>query len=53
MVVRSWPRPVELLAYLPNVERIDSHTMGFIGEDKTEISGFLEGALGYSVDLQP
>ncbi|HUD97252.1 MAG TPA: M55 family metallopeptidase [Woeseiaceae bacterium] len=53
MVVRSWPRPVELLAYLPNVERIDSHTMGFIGEDKTEISGFLEVALGYSVDLQP
>jgi D-amino peptidase len=46
-------RPVELLAYLPNVERINSHTMGFIGEDITEISGFLSVALGYSVDLQP
>jgi D-amino peptidase len=46
-------RPVELLAYLPNVERINSHTLGFNGEDMTEISGFLSVALGYSVDLQP
>jgi D-amino peptidase len=46
-------RPVELLAYLPNVERIDSHTVKFIAQDMTEVSGFLSVALGYSVDLQP
>jgi D-amino peptidase len=46
-------RPVELLAYLPNVERVNSHTVRFIGEDVVEIARFLEVALGYSVDLQP
>ena len=46
-------RPVELLAYLPGVERVNSHTVGFVGEDITEISRFLSVALGYSVDLQP
>lgn len=46
-------RPVELLAYLPGVERVNSHTVGFVAEDITGISRFLSVALGYSVDLQP
>lgn len=46
-------RPVELLAYLPNVERVNSHTVGFEGRDILEIARFLRVALGYSVDLQP
>ena len=46
-------RPVELLSYLPGVERINSHTIGFVGEDMLEVSRFLRVALGYSVDLQP
>ena len=46
-------RPVELLSYLPGVERINSHTIGFVGEDMPGISRFLSFALGYSVDLQP
>jgi D-amino peptidase len=46
-------RPVELLAYLPNVERVNSHTIRFVGRDITEVSSFLRVALGYSVDLQP
>jgi D-amino peptidase len=46
-------QPVELLAYLPNVEKIDSHTIKFVGKDMIEISKFLEVALGYRVDLQP
>lgn len=46
-------RPVELLAYLPNVERINSHTVRFIAQDMTEASMFLSVALGYRVDLQP
>ena len=46
-------QPVELLAYLPNVEKIDSHTIKFVGKDMIEISKFLEVVLGYRVDLQP
>ena len=46
-------RPVELLSYLPNVERVNSHTVGFEGRDIIEIARFLRVALGYSVDLQP
>ena len=46
-------RPVELLGYLPNVERVSSHTVRFIGKDMLEISNFLRVVLGYRVDLQP
>lgn len=46
-------RPVELLAYLPNVERINSHTVRYIAEDMSDVSRFLRVALGYRVDLQP
>lgn len=46
-------RPVELLSYLPNVERVNSHTVRFVGEDILEVSKFLSVALGYSVELQP
>jgi D-aminopeptidase len=42
-----------LLGYLPNVERVNSHTIRFIGKDILEISNFLRVALGYRVDLQP
>jgi D-amino peptidase len=46
-------RPAELLAYLPGIERVNSHTVRFTGTDITEISRFLTFALDYSVDLQP
>jgi D-amino peptidase len=46
-------RPAELLAYLPGVERVNSHTIRYRGEDILGISRFLEVALGYSVDLEP
>jgi len=46
-------RPVELLSYLPGVERVNSHTVRFVGEDIIEVSKFLRVALGYSVDLEP
>lgn len=36
----------EMLAYLPNVDLVDSHTVRFIG-DIIEISKFIEMALGY------
>lgn len=46
-------RPVELLEYLPRVERVASHTIRFRGEDILEVSRFLTFALSYRVDLQP
>ena len=46
-------QPVELLSYLPNVEKVNSHTIRFIGQDMIEISKFLRVATGYRVDLQP
>jgi D-amino peptidase len=46
-------QPVELLSYLPNVERVNSHTIRFIGQDMIEISKFLSVAVDYRVDLQP
>lgn len=46
-------QPVELLAYLPNVERVNSHTIRFTAEDMTEVSKFLTFVLDYRVDLQP
>lgn len=46
-------RPVELLAYLPNVEQVNSHTVRYVGEDIIEVSNFLSFATGYRIDLQP
>lgn len=46
-------QPVELLSYLPNVERVNSHTIRFVGKDMIEISKFLSVAIDYRVDLQP
>ncbi len=46
-------RPVELLSYLPMVERVNSHTIRFVGKDIVEVSKFLEFILNYDVSLQP
>ncbi len=46
-------RPVELLGYLPGVERVNSHTIQYTGKDILEISRFLTFALSYRVDLEP
>ncbi len=46
-------RPVQLLEYLPQVERIDSHTVRYVGKDMIEISKFLRFVTGYSVSLKP
>jgi len=44
-------KPAELLAYLPSVERINSHTIRFVGEDIVEVSNFLEVVLDYRPDM--
>ena len=46
-------RPVELLSYLSNVEKVNSHTIRFTGEDIVEVSNFLQVVTGYRIDLQP
>ena len=46
-------RPVELLSYLSNVEKVNSHTIRFVGEDITEATNFLSVVTRYRVDLQP
>ena len=45
--------PAELLAYLPNVERVDSHTVRFVARDAVELSKFIEFALSYSAGITP
>lgn len=45
--------PVELLAYLPMVDRVDSHTIGFSGKDMIEVSRFLAFMGHYSPDITP
>ena len=39
-------KAAEMLAYLPNVERINNHSVRFVGSI-IEISMFIEFALGY------
>jgi len=46
-------RPVELLGYLPNVEKVNSHTIRFIGKDIIEVTRFLTFVTSYQVDLEP
>jgi D-amino peptidase len=41
-------RPVELLGYLPNIRRVDAHTVRFAGRDMTEVSKFLEFVTNYN-----
>ena len=46
-------RPVEVLAYLKGVERIDSHTIRFVGKDMMEVADFELFVTTYSFNLEP
>jgi D-amino peptidase len=46
-------RPVELLGYLPNIQRIDAHTVRFVARDILEVSRFLEFVTSYDPNLTP
>jgi len=46
-------RPVELLGYLPGVERTSSHSIKFVGKDMLEVSRFFQFVTGYNISLQP
>jgi D-amino peptidase len=45
--------PAELLAYLPTVHRVDSHTIGFTGKDMVEVSKFFGFMTRYRADITP
>ena len=46
-------RQTELLSYLPIVERLDSHTVRYVGKDMPAASKLLEFAMSYESDLDP
>ena len=46
-------RPSEILSYLSIVDRIDSHSIRFVGKDMIELSRFLGFLLNYAPDLEP
>lgn len=45
--------PAEVMAYLPNVDRVDAHTIRFVGRDMTEISRFIAFTTRYSASISP
>lgn len=46
-------RPAEILAFLPNVERVDAHAVRFTGKDILEVARFLSFATNYEPGLEP
>ena len=46
-------RPVELLGYLRDVQRVDSHTVRYVAKDMVELSRFIEFVTNYDPTLAP
>ena len=46
-------RPAEILAFLPNVQRIDAHSVRFVGKDVLEAARFLSFVTNYEPGLEP
>lgn len=46
-------RPAEVLAWLPNVERADAHSIRFVGKDILEVVRFLAFVTNYEPGLEP
>jgi D-amino peptidase len=46
-------RPVEVLSYLPYVERTTSHSIRFVARDMVEVSKFIEFITTYEPGLAP
>jgi len=45
--------PAEMLTYLRIVERVDSHTVRFVGKDMAEASDFVDFVDTYNADMAP
>jgi D-amino peptidase len=46
-------RPVELLGFLPIVERTSSHSIRYVGENMLEVSRFFQFVTSYNIATQP
>lgn len=46
-------RPAQVLAYLPMVEQVDSHTIRFTGKDMLEVARFIQFLTSYDEPLSP
>lgn len=46
-------RPSQLLAYLPSVERTDSHSIRYVGSDMLDVMKFLVFLTSYEFGLEP
>jgi D-amino peptidase len=46
-------RPVELLGYLRDVQRVDSHTVRYVAKDMVDLSRFIEFVTNYDPTLAP
>ena len=46
-------RPAEMLAFLPTVDRVDAHTVRYVGDNMVEISKFIEFLTTYNAALVP
>jgi D-amino peptidase len=45
--------PAEVLSFLRVVERVDSHTIRYVGKDMDEVEDFEEFISNYNADLAP
>jgi D-amino peptidase len=45
--------PAEVLSYLRSVERVNSHSIRFVGRDMDEVTDFMEMVGSYKPDLSP
>ncbi len=46
-------RAAEIVAYLPNIVRVNAHTIRFVGRNMVEVSRFIEFLNTYQTDLSP
>ncbi len=45
--------PAEVLSYLPTVERVDAHTVGWVAQDMEEVVTFFQFVGGFNSSLTP
>jgi D-amino peptidase len=45
--------PAEVLAYLKIVQRVDSHSIRYVGQDMVEVSDFMDFVESYNLALEP
>ena len=45
--------PAEILSYLRSVQRVDAHTIRFVGHDMQEVTDFIDVLDWYNPDMTP